>query len=64
MGNVMAAKLSAGDYAPVSTGEASWLNATCWERANLVREGYLKSDSPRGVWELSDEGKGLSEMLG
>ena len=27
-----------------------------WERHQLVTAGLLKSDSPRGVWELSDEG--------
>ena len=50
------AKLSPADHKIVATGEPRWWNATCWERSNLVKEGYLRSDSARGRWELSDEG--------
>lgn len=45
-----------GDLEQVATGEERWWNATCWERSNLVREGYLRDDSPRGTWELSERG--------
>ncbi len=45
-----------GDLEHVSTGEERWWNATCWERSNLVKEGYLRDDSPRGTWELSEKG--------
>ena len=38
-----------------SSGEVVWENNTCWERYNLVQEGILKSDSPRGVWELNGD---------
>jgi hypothetical protein len=51
------ARLSPADYTKVQTGEARWWNATCWERSDLVKEGYLRSDSPRGRWELSEEGR-------
>ncbi len=33
-----------------------WKNAAQWERAVMVEEGILKSDSPRGIWELTDKG--------
>lgn len=33
-----------------------WMNKACWERFEMVREGLLRGDSPRGVWELSDKG--------
>lgn len=52
----MASTLLPGDLQPVSTGDERWWNATCWERSNLVREGYLRDDSPRGTWELSEQG--------
>jgi len=52
-------QLSDADYEPVSGGDPRWWNATCWERANLVREGFFMTDSPRGVWELSEKGKQL-----
>lgn len=45
-----------GDLELVSTGEERWWNATCWERSALVKEGYLRSDSPRGTWTLSNKG--------
>ena len=45
-----------GDLELVSTGEERWWNATCWERSELVKEGYLRADSPRGTWTLSNKG--------
>lgn len=33
-----------------------WRNAACWARCSMVKEGLLKSDSPRGVWEISEAG--------
>lgn len=45
-----------GDRELVSTGDERWWNATRWERTALLREGYLRPDSPRGIWELSDKG--------
>lgn len=59
----VAARLSLADHHPVTTGEPRWWNATCWERANLVREGYLLSTSPRGRWELSEQGREFSRNL-
>lgn len=54
--NRMMSALLPGDLEHVSTGEERWWNATCWERSNLVKEGYLRDDSPRGTWELSASG--------
>ncbi len=56
--------LGAGDLAPVSTGEPRWWNAVCWERNDLVKEGLFRSDSDRGIWELSDQGRAAAKMLG
>ena len=57
----MEARLCPGDFERVSGGAERWWNATCWERSVLVREGYLRNDSPRGVWALSDQGVELVE---
>lgn len=35
-------------------GEVVWWNSAMWARFDMVREGLLKSDSPRGIWELSE----------
>jgi hypothetical protein len=53
----IAARLSEADYAPVSSGDPRWWNAVCWQRHDLVKDGLLKNDSERGVWELSERGK-------
>lgn len=57
------ARLGEADYGIVATGEPRWWNATCWERSDLVKEGYLRSDSARGRWELSDEGRRKAKSL-
>ncbi len=52
----MAPKLLPDDFVPVSTGQPRWWSATCWERNRLKEEGYLRGDSKRGVWKLSEKG--------
>lgn len=52
----IAPRLRPGDYDLVSTGEPRWWNAACWARNDLKRNGYLRQDSPRGLWELSENG--------
>jgi restriction system protein len=34
-----------------------WRNNANWARLKLVQEGYLASDSPRGVWEITEKGQ-------
>jgi hypothetical protein len=55
----MAPRLSEADYEEVSSGDPRWWNAACWERNDLVKEGLFRSDSVRGVWELSEQGQEL-----
>ena len=33
-----------------------WHNTAQWARLQLVHEGLLKDDSPKGIWELSSKG--------
>ena len=40
-----------------------WKNRAQWERQRLKSEGYLKKDSPHGIWEITDEGRKLYEAL-
>jgi hypothetical protein len=54
----MAPRLSSADYEQVSSGDPRWWNAVCWERNDLVKEGLLRGDSERGVWELSARARG------
>ena len=46
------------DYETLPSGsDIRWRNAVEWERKNMVDEGLLKRDSPRGIWEITDKGK-------
>jgi hypothetical protein len=45
------------DKKRISTGELRWRNRAQFARFNLVRKGDLASDSPRGIWELTDAGR-------
>ena len=54
-------RLLPGDCEHVSGGAERWWNAACWQRHDLVTEGYFRNDSPRGVWALSEKGAALVE---
>ena len=52
------------DFERVSTGEPRASNTIAWARNALKDKGLIKSDSPRGVWELTDAGvKTAKELL-
>ena len=48
---------------PSDPGSKRWRNTAQWCRLALVREGLLRSDSPRGTWELTEEGKKQATKL-
>jgi len=45
------------DHDVLKYGEQRWEKGVHFERLKLVHEGLLKKDSPRGVWEISEEGR-------
>ena len=47
------------DYEPLTSmpDMPRWKNSTQWARNSLVKEGLLKDNSPRGVWEISEAGR-------
>jgi len=55
----MKAILNPYDYERLSSPphDFRWRNTAQWCRNTMVNEGLLKSDSPRGIWEISEEGK-------
>jgi hypothetical protein len=63
LGQVMKPALRDVDYLPLASDPDSlrWRNTAQWARNTLVKEGYLKADSPRGVWEITTQGR---ERLG
>jgi len=40
-----------------SLQEKRWRNTAQWARAKMIKEGLLREDSPRGVWEISEKGR-------
>ncbi|MEM1574193.1 MAG: winged helix-turn-helix domain-containing protein [Candidatus Methanomethylicaceae archaeon] len=52
------------DYEIDNSGVVRWAHNAQWCRLKLVHEGLLKKDSPKGIWELSEEGyKFIEEYL-
>lgn len=51
------------DYEPLASTPdmPRWRNAAQWARQAMIEEGLLKADSPRGFWEISENGR---EWLG
>jgi len=46
------------DYEKLSSGVMiRWQNTAQWEKYVMVQDGLLRSDSPRGIWEITEEGK-------
>jgi restriction system protein len=55
---LMRGSLKQVDYEPLPSDETQrWSKSAQWARNRLAREGLLKSDSPRGIWEISDKGR-------
>lgn len=56
---IMADQLNIYDYQPLPSDPNSvrWKNTVSWERYNMVQDGLLAEDSPRGVWEITDAGR-------
>ena len=52
---IMRSELKEVDYERVKDGSFRWQTKCRFARWNLVHEqGKLRSDSPRGIWELAD----------
>ena len=55
MGRQLKGKLLPGDLEwRESTNEYAWQNNAKWERYRMTQDGALRSDSPRGYWELGE----------
>lgn len=54
------------DHEPIRSDptRARWRNTCQWARYTLVTDGLMKSDSPRGTWEISDAGRRWIEENG
>lgn len=56
----MGPRFREADYRVVSKDELKWRNAARWERNDMVKDGLIKKDGRRGVWELTERGMSTS----
>lgn len=50
--------LKSVDYEKLPSGvEIRWRNTAQWERYVMVQDGLLRSDSPIGIWEITEKGR-------
>lgn len=56
----MASQLTKHDLEPLPSNAhcPRWRNTAQWCRAKLVEEGLIRRNSPHGVWEISEAGRG------
>ena len=47
------------DHQPLKSdpGHPRWNNTAQWARNTMVTDGLLKSNSPRGTWEVTEKGR-------
>lgn len=57
VGEQLKAELQPADFEELDSGLVRWKNRTQFARLKLVKSGDMKEDSPRGVWEISDQGR-------
>jgi hypothetical protein len=51
----LAGQLLEHDLEYVASGkQLVWQNNLCWERNKMVKQGILRNDSLRGIWELTE----------
>lgn len=55
-------RLTEADRERLPSGtDVRWRNTAAWERYQMVEEGLLRPDSPRGTWELTEAGAAAAE---
>jgi hypothetical protein len=50
-------RLTRRDYEPLRYGQIRWRINAMYERKHMAMEGLLKKGSPRGIWEITEQGK-------
>ena len=55
--------LTPADLEELPSGQrVRWQENAEWERYHMVKDGLLVRGSPRGIWEITDEGRRLLEQ--
>lgn len=53
---MLAERLTGLDREPLESGEIRWENRIGFARLRAIDRGHMRSDSRRGIWELTDAG--------
>jgi hypothetical protein len=56
LGERLNGRLTDVDREPLSSGEIRWRNRAQFARLSLIERGDMAKGSPRGVWEISEQG--------
>jgi Mrr restriction endonuclease-like protein len=56
LGELLNGRLTATDRETLGSGQVRWRNRAQFVRLRLVERGDMAKDSPRGVWEITDQG--------
>jgi hypothetical protein len=46
------------DLEPLDSGDLRWRSRTQFVRLKLIKEGSMTKEAPRGVWQITDQGRG------
>lgn len=57
VGELLQDELTAQDREPLASGDIRWQNRLQFVRLRLVERGFLESNSPRGIWQISSRGR-------
>jgi hypothetical protein len=57
LGEQLRDKLMPADYGTLSSGDIRWRNRAQFVRLRLTERGDMATDSPRGLWEITDQGR-------
>jgi hypothetical protein len=57
LGERLAQRLMPADLEPLASGDIRWRNRAQFVRLRLIERGDMASGSPRGIWEISDQGR-------
>jgi hypothetical protein len=58
VGEKMKGILTKADYGKLPhSGYTRWTNRVAWQASNMRRDGHIRNDSPRGIWEITDAGR-------
>lgn len=57
LGTRLKGQLTEVDRQELASGDVRWRNRAQFVRLRLVEQGDMVKDSPRGIWELSEQGR-------